>query len=145
MIEQTPDPDNRLTLSSQSDALGLKKFDLSYRVTDHDKDSLWRGMRLVAQALGEAGIGRMRLQENSGDRLWEQGLINYGDHHMGTTRAAVSPRSGVVDGDLKVHSVNNLFVAGSSVFTTGSHVPPTLTIVALSVRLANHLRQREAI
>lgn len=145
MIEQTPDPDNRLTLSSQSDALGLKKFDLSYRVTDLDKESLWRGMRLVAQALGEAGIGRMRLQENSGDRLWEQGLVNYGDHHMGTTRAAVSPRSGVVDGDLKVHSVNNLFVAGSSVFTTGSHVPPTLTIVALSVRLANHLRQREAI
>lgn len=144
MIEQTPDPDNRLTLAADKDALGLHKFDLSYRITDSDKDSLWRGMRLVAQALGEAGVGRVRLQENSGERLWEEGLINYGDHHMGTTRAAVSPRAGVVDGDLKVHGVNNLFVAGSSVFTTGAHVPPTLTIVALSARLAVHLKQREA-
>lgn len=141
MIEQTPDPENRVTLGLDKDALGLQKIDLAYRISEGDKDNLWRGLRLAARAVGEAGIGRMRLQESSGGRLWEEGLINYGHHHMGTTRAAASPRTGVVDGDLRVHGLSNLYVAGSSVFPTGSHVPPTLTVVALSCRLAAHLRR----
>jgi len=61
---------------------------------------------------------------------------------MGTTRAHVNPRQGVVDGNLKVHGVENLYLAGSSVFPTGGHVPPTLTIVALAIRMAQHLRQQ---
>jgi choline dehydrogenase-like flavoprotein len=61
-------------------------------------------------------------------------------HHMGTTRMADDPAAGVVDADCRVHGVSNLFVAGSSVFTTGGIGAPTLTIVALALRLANHLR-----
>ena len=58
---------------------------------------------------------------------------------MGTTRISNSLESGVVDKNLKVHDVNNLFCAGSSVFPTYSWVNPTMTIVALSVRLADHI------
>ena len=61
-------------------------------------------------------------------------------HHMGTTRMAASPREGVVDADCRVHGTANLFVAGSSVFPTTGNANPTLTIVALALRLADHLK-----
>jgi choline dehydrogenase-like flavoprotein len=70
---------------------------------------------------------------------WEEGIIG-GPHHMGTTRMAADPRHGVVDADCRVHSVDNLHVAGSSVFATGGYANPTFTIVALALRLADHLR-----
>jgi choline dehydrogenase-like flavoprotein len=72
---------------------------------------------------------------------WEEGIIG-GPHHMGTTRMAADPRHGVVDADCRVHSIDNLHVAGSSVFTTGGYANPTFTIVALALRLADHLRER---
>ena len=62
-------------------------------------------------------------------------------HHMGTTRISDDPVQGVVDANCRVHGVSNLFVAGSSVFPTGGTAPPTLTIVALALRLADHLRE----
>ena len=61
-------------------------------------------------------------------------------HHMGTTRMATSPREGVVDANCRVHGMTNFFVAGSSVFPTSGHANPTLTIVALALRLADHLQ-----
>jgi choline dehydrogenase-like flavoprotein len=63
-----------------------------------------------------------------------------GKHHMGTTRMHVDPKQGVVDPDCRVHGVGNLFIAGSSVFPTGGYANPTLTIVALAIRLADHLK-----
>ena len=60
---------------------------------------------------------------------------------MGTTRMHVDPAQGVVDADCRVHGIENLFIAGSSVFPTGGYANPTLTIVALAVRLADHLAQ----
>ena len=63
-----------------------------------------------------------------------------GKHHMGTTRMHRDPRHGVVDADCRVHGLANLFVAGSSVFPTGGYVNPTLTLVALALRLADHLK-----
>jgi choline dehydrogenase-like flavoprotein len=64
-------------------------------------------------------------------------------HHMGTTRMSEDPRSGVVDRNSRVHGVDNLYVAGSSVFPSAGHANPTLTIVALALRLAEHLRRIE--
>jgi choline dehydrogenase-like flavoprotein len=61
---------------------------------------------------------------------------------MGTTRMAADPRQGVVDADCRVHGIDNLYVAGSSVFPTCGAANPTLTIVALALRLADHLRER---
>jgi choline dehydrogenase-like flavoprotein len=62
-------------------------------------------------------------------------------HHMGTTRMSEQPKNGVVDHNCKVHGICNLFIAGSSVFSTCGHVNPTLTIVALALRLAERLNQ----
>jgi choline dehydrogenase-like flavoprotein len=68
--------------------------------------------------------------------------VRGGFHHMGTTRMAADPKDGVVDADCRVHGIENLFVAGSSVFATGGCANPTLTIVALALRLSNHLKAR---
>ena len=63
-------------------------------------------------------------------------------HHMGTTRMQRDPRMGVVDENCRVHGVANLYVAGCSVFPTGGTFNPTLTIVALALRLADHIKER---
>ena len=68
----------------------------------------------------------------------------WGNHHLGTTRMAADPKRGVVDADCRVHGMSNFFVAGSSLFPTGSTVNPTLTIVALALRLSDHLKRRFA-
>ena len=65
-----------------------------------------------------------------------------GKHHMGTTRMHVDAEQGVVDPDCRLHSVANVYLAGSSVFPTGGYANPTLTIVALAIRLADHLKSR---
>jgi choline dehydrogenase-like flavoprotein len=64
-----------------------------------------------------------------------------GKHHIGTTRMHADPRFGVVDPDCRVHGCANLHVAGSSVFPTSGYANPTLTIVALAVRLSEHLKR----
>ena len=67
-----------------------------------------------------------------------------GNHHLGTTRMASDPKAGVVDADCRVHGVANLYIAGSSVFPTGGCANPTLTIVALALRLADYIKARLA-
>ena len=63
-------------------------------------------------------------------------------HHMGTTRMHESPRMGVTDANCRVHGLQNLYVAGSSLFPCAGHQNPTLTIVALALRLADHLNDK---
>ena len=140
MMESPPEPENKVELSADRDALGQRRVRLHYRVSPRAKEDFWRGFRIVARELGRIGVGRVRLLEMQGERVWGE-LMNYGSHHIGTTRAHVDPKRGVVDADLKVHGVSNLFMAGSSVFPTGGHVPPTLTIVALAIRLSQHLKR----
>jgi choline dehydrogenase-like flavoprotein len=65
-----------------------------------------------------------------------------GWHHMGTTRMDNDPKRGVTDGDGKVHGIDNLYTAGSSNFTTGGGVNPTLTVVAVSIRLSDHIKEK---
>jgi choline dehydrogenase-like flavoprotein len=93
-------------------------------------------LQLFARAVGQAGFGVVRI-----DPEIEAGSAqpNPGSHHMGTTRMARSPEHGVVDGDCAVFGIPNLFVAGSSVFPLGGCANPTLTIVALALRLADHI------
>jgi choline dehydrogenase-like flavoprotein len=88
----------------------------------------------LAREVGKSGIGRLKL--DVGIRPDWPG----GNHHMGTTRMHPDPRYGVVDADCRVHGLSNLYVAGSSVFPTSGGVNPTLTIVALAERLADHLK-----
>jgi len=100
-----------------------------------------RSLDLIASELAPSGIARLRYDSG---RL-EEDLMRfgaYGGHHIGTTRMGTDPRTSVVDASCRVHSVNNLYVAGSSVFPTSSQANPTLTLMALSLRLGKHLAQR---
>jgi choline dehydrogenase-like flavoprotein len=139
--EVAPDPNNRITLDRARDALGMNRVHLDWQVRALDRLSVATTMRLLAGELGRLGVGRVRVNELlfEEDGRWSENLSWFG-HHMGTTRMSSDPRSGVVDADCRVHSIDNLYVASSSVFPTGGFANPTLTILALAVRLADHLK-----
>ena len=137
--EQAPDRDNRVVLSDRRDALGCRTADLHWRWTDGDRRSVRHGQQVLAEAVAEAGVGRLVIaSDEDGDPVLSRGT----NHHMGTTRMHPDPRFGVVDANGQVHGTANLYVAGASTFPTGGYANPTLTIGALSVRLADHLLQQ---
>jgi choline dehydrogenase-like flavoprotein len=96
-------------------------------------------MRSLALEFGARGMGRMALNVEDDGRWPEQ--VSGGSHHMGTTRMSDDARQGVVDRNGKVHGMDNLYVAGSSVFPTSGASNPTLTLLALTLRLADHLKE----
>jgi choline dehydrogenase-like flavoprotein len=136
--EQAPHADNRVTLSDQRDALGSRLPRLHWEWRPIDYDSVRRTLTLLGQELARRSIGQLRVTECDGRPLLMHAGIH---HHMGTTRMHADPSRGVVDSDCRVHDTPNLFMAGSSVFPTGGYINPTLTIMALSIRLADRLRQ----
>jgi choline dehydrogenase-like flavoprotein len=138
MVEQTPHRDNRIRLSSENDRYGIPKLLIDWEVKQEDKDNVWKTLTIAARGVGASSLGRLRLLREREDRLWEDQL-GFSHHHMGTTRMAETYQDGVVDKVQKVFGTSNLYISGSSVFSTGGHVPPTLTIVALTIRLAEHL------
>jgi choline dehydrogenase-like flavoprotein len=141
--EQTPHPDSRVTLAQKMDALGMPQLRVDWRYSQGDIESVRRTLELMAQEFERSGAGRLEID---GGTL-EEDLLRfgaYGGHHIGTARMGTDVRTSVVDADCKVHSVNNLYVAGSAVFPTSSQANPTLTLIALSLRLARHLVQRLA-
>jgi choline dehydrogenase-like flavoprotein len=145
-LEEVPNPESRVTLDDPVDALGVRRVQLRWSQLDQERRWLQRFNELIARAVGAAGVGRMkiadRLEDESifRDRIRAAGFTGGGGHQMGTTRMSVSPKDGVVDADCRVHGVGNLYCAGSSVFPTASWMNPTLTLVALALRLADHLR-----
>ena len=143
--EQSPNPDSRVRLVPERDELGLQRVSLDWQLTELDKRTVQVVTDRIASEFARLGIGRMRLADwlLRDDDRWRDGL-QWGNHHMGTTRMSYDPKSGVVDPDCRVHSVENLYVAGSSVFPTGGFANPTLTIVALAIRLADHLKAKLA-
>jgi len=140
--EQFPNPESRVTLGPEIDALGLKKVRLGWQLTDFDKFSLRRALEIVGEEVGRTGLGRLKLH----DWLLSDEVITFPGrdswHHMGTTRMSSDPKTGVVDQNCRVHGVHNLFIAGSSVFPTSGIANPTLTIVALALRLADHIKSQ---
>ena len=139
IVEQAPNPDSRVLLAEEVDALGMPRVRLDWRLGALESHSLRRAYEWLGRELGRTGIGRVSFSLPEGD-AWSE-LIEWGFHHMGTTRMHSDPRRGVVDPDCRVHGVPNLYVAGSSVFPTSGAANPTLTIVALALRLADHLRK----
>lgn len=136
--EQAPDPNNRLLLSAERDAFGCPKLELRWRWGQRERESVARTQQLVADELARAGIGRFEIKRVNGepDLCIPSGVA----HHMGTTRMHEDPKQGVVDAQGRVHQLSNLYMAGSSVFPTGGYANPTLTIVAMAARLADHLK-----
>jgi choline dehydrogenase-like flavoprotein len=140
LFECAPDADNRVELGSDRDAFGRPVARLQWRLRDPEIRSVARAYELLDAGLRASGAGRLETRASaSGSARAYKGTV--GEHHLGTTRMHRDPRQGVVDGNVRVHGVDNLFVAGGSVFTTAGFANPTLTIVALAVRLAAHLRE----
>jgi choline dehydrogenase-like flavoprotein len=138
--EGGPVRDSRVRLSSGTDELGVPRVELDWRHSPLDRHTIQTGLELLGRELGRLGLGRM-LVERDGVGPMEAG-IDVGSHHMGTARMSLDPTTGVVDSDCKVHGIDNLFVAGSAVYTTGGCANPTLTLLALALRLADHLDER---
>jgi choline dehydrogenase-like flavoprotein len=143
IFEPSPCRESRVRLSDQRDALGLRRADLHWTFNGSDFEMLQRSIMLINAYLGQTGSGRLKLIKPV-DATNIDKPIGTGLHHMGTTRMSAEPAQGVVDGDCRVHGVDNLFVAGSSVFPTVGFSNPTLTIVALACRMAERIHREIA-
>ena len=134
--EQAPNPQSRVYLSDEQDRLQMNRLVLDWKVGNEGTKSLIRLQELVNSSLKKAHIGYL---DNTAQQLSD---LRYTDasHHIGTTRRSDDPRIGVVDRNCRVHGIRNLFIAGSSIFPISGHANPTLTIVTLAIRLAEHLK-----
>jgi choline dehydrogenase-like flavoprotein len=139
-VEQTPNPESRVTLSDKRDALGRPNARLNWRLQSIDKEGILRAHELLAREVGRAGAGRMHLGLHDGQEI-EVGAAG-GSHHMGTTRMHENPKQGVTDAHGRVHYTRNLYAAGSSLFPSCGYSNPTLTIVATSFRVADAIKGR---
>ncbi len=142
--EQAPNPDSRVSLSEERDAFGLRRVAMDWHMSELDIHTQRTAVTAFGEHMAREGIGRARVRDwLLADPVKLPGVLEDevgGKHHMGTTRMAAEARHGVVDGDCKVHGVTNLFIGGSSVFTTTGHCNPTYTITQLALRLGTHLR-----
>lgn len=138
-MEQAPNPDSRVTLSDELDSLGAPRIKLDWRLSEIDLTSYRRGLEILAADLTAAGLGRFHMEEINTPDGWPEHFYGH-HHHMGTTRMHQDPRQGVVDANCRVHGLGNLYIAGGSVFPTGGYSWPTVNIVALTLRLADHLK-----
>jgi choline dehydrogenase-like flavoprotein len=137
--EQAPNPASRITLSEDRDSFELRKPRLNWQLGDLDRLSIRRTQEIVGDELRAGGIGSVA------DRLGDEDppALIYGlYHHMGTTKMNDNPKLGVVDVDCEVHGWPDLFVTGTSVFPTAGWANPTFTVLALAIRLADHLKRR---
>jgi choline dehydrogenase-like flavoprotein len=136
-LEQAPDPNNRMILSANRyDGFGQPQAEVHWSFGMVERKTYEYGLQRVISYLDMLVPGAKKARLDRA-RWVEDAMGTW--HHIGTTRMSDKPSGGVVDTDLKVHEVDNLYVVGSSVFPTGGAAAPTLTIVALSLRLADHL------
>lgn len=140
-IKVAANPESRVTLGEERDALGQRRVRLDWRLTEFEKRSARKAVENLAIEVARAGIGRVQSLVDGNDATWPDDLEGV-FHHIGTTRMSDDPRTGVVDRNCKLHGVANLYVAGSSVFSTSGSGTPTITIMALAIRLADHLKER---
>ena len=147
--EQAPNPESRVQLVNDKDSLGIPRAALNWQLSALDKATVSALADLCQQEFQRLGLGTMApaawLADPSpewpvDDTVSKHPIAGY--HHMGTTRMSADPTTGVVDANCRVHGYQNLFIAGSSVFTTGGWANPTLTILALAYRLADHLGEQ---
>jgi len=137
MTEQVPNPESRVILGFDRDSLGQRRVRLDWRLSDFDLESFIKSQDIIAQEMRYAGLGRLYVRPI--DEI-PPDQITGGWHHMGTTRMHTDPKYGVVDQNCRVHGISNLFIAGPSVFPTSGYANPSLTIIALAVRLADHIK-----
>lgn len=139
--EQEPNPASRVVLTDEVDKYGIPRVAIDLRFTDYDAQSVIDSHELLDSALRANSVGKLEYwspKHDLPDRVLSQ--ASDGFHQVGTTRMGVDPRDSVVDPNLKVHDVTNLYVASSSVFPTTGQANSTYLATALAVRLAHHLK-----
>ena len=140
ICEQAPDPESRITLSQQTDKFGVPLAKIHWKIDANAKRSLARLAEIMREEFIRVGLPEPELEDwIVNDRPEDATIIDVA-HTLGTTRMSVNPASGVVDADCRVHGMENLYVTGGSVLPTSSHVNPTLMLLSLTVRLADHLK-----
>ncbi|MBI3515456.1 MAG: GMC family oxidoreductase [Proteobacteria bacterium] len=139
--EQSPDPASRLELGDAVDCFGMPELVIDWRVHARDVDSVARAYALLQRELAAAGLGVLELDRDGMDAaIRADGAV--GGHHLGAVRLADAPERGVVDRHGRLFGIANGYVASAAVLPTSSQANPTFTVVALAIRLADHLRQR---
>ena len=136
VIEPIPNRDSKVSLIGDRDENGVNKVSLDWRITAQDRSNITKTVELLRSQFIDQGLGTAVGEANG---QWEEPFVGCW-HHMGTTRMSESPKDGVVDKNLQVHGVGNLFCLGSSVFPTAGSDCPTITLVALAVRMADMLK-----
>jgi choline dehydrogenase-like flavoprotein len=135
LLEQAPDSTNRITLSDELDPNGQPKVHIHWMFTERDQASVKKARRLLTEELSRDKLGTVQFTE-------ELYTSPSSVHPTGSTRMSADPHYGVVDANCQVHGLNNLYLAGSSVFPTNGYANPTLTAIALGVRLADYVKGR---
>jgi choline dehydrogenase-like flavoprotein len=141
-IETRPNPDSRVTLTGTRDRFGMRRLKVDWRLSDTDLEDYLANLADFAKALARTGTALLRIPPDARER-WPQ-ETSWGHHNLGTTRMGDDPKTSVCDRDGRVHGFANLWVAGSSLWTTPGAANPTLTIVALALRLADKLKAEMA-
>jgi choline dehydrogenase-like flavoprotein len=140
--EHTPSRESRVRLHPERDALGMPRLEAGLRFGDGDRHTIVELHRALRERFAASGTGELIYDEAALEHWVDERLANYNSNafQMGTTRMAADPREGVVDAHCRVHGVENLFVAGASVYPTSGHANPGFMLIALALRLADHLR-----
>jgi choline dehydrogenase-like flavoprotein len=139
MIENPPEWHNRVALSDQRDALGIPLASVEWKVGEQVRQTLITSAGVFADYIARLGFGQLQLADWIQGTDWKS-YVGDASHHIGTTRMSNSEIDGVVNTDCQVFGVNNLYIAGSSVFPTSGHSNPTSTLIALAFRLGEHLK-----
>lgn len=132
--EMRASPNNRVTLAPSRDPSGLPLLKTMCMAGSDTVRPIFEVLETLGKTVIDRDEGRVFIHNDT--------LVSNpsgGGHTMGTTAMGSDPRASVVDANCKVHRYDNLYVAGSSVFTSGGSANPTLTIIALAARLADHL------
>lgn len=140
--ECEPNPLSRVVLSSERDSLGMRRSRLDWRLTPLVLHTAKVVLETMADELERLGLGTVDVESSEllrGETDWERRMWD-NNHHIGTCRMSSDPQKGVVDSQCRMHTVENLFIAGSAVFPTSGHSNPTFTILALAIRLADHFK-----
>ena len=138
--EQVPNWDSHVRLTERTDRFGMPRLHVNWRYSELDVRTVATAFRLLQRDLAQSALGELTLDPDEADIetvIRRDGA--YGGHHIGTARMAHEPAQGVVDENCLVFGIHNLYVAGSAVFPTSGQANPTLTIVALAIRLAHHI------
>jgi choline dehydrogenase-like flavoprotein len=142
MGEQAPNPDSRVSLTRETDRYGVPRLKIDWRASELDWLTLSRMLRELRRSVEGCGCGTIEYDEEQLDEDARASAVPVGGHHIGTARMSESPSAGVVNADCRVHHVDNLYIAGCATFPTSGQANPTLTIVAMALRLAQHLEIR---